>query len=69
MNLPLYEAVEQLAPFGRGNPVPVFTSKKMSVVGGPWVLKDQHLKMQVQCNGSRVDAIWWKIVLSQITLR
>lgn len=60
VNLPLYEAVEQLAPFGRGNPVPVFASKKMSVVGGPWVLKDQHLKMQVQCNGSRVDAIWWK---------
>ncbi len=47
MNLPLYEAVEQLAPFGRGNPVPVFASKKMSVVGGPWVLKDQHLKLQV----------------------
>jgi single-stranded-DNA-specific exonuclease len=60
VNLPLYEAVEQLAPFGRGNPVPVFASKKMSVVGGPWVLKDQHLKLQVQCNGSRVDAIWWK---------
>jgi single-stranded-DNA-specific exonuclease len=27
INLPLYEAVEQLAPFGRGNPVPVFASK------------------------------------------
>jgi single-stranded-DNA-specific exonuclease len=60
VNLPLYEAVEQLAPFGRGNPVPVFASEKMSVAGGPWVLKDQHLKLQVQCNGSRVDAIWWK---------
>ena len=60
INLPLYEAVEQLTPFGRGNPVPVFASKNMSVVGGPWVLKDQHLKLQVQCNGSRVDAIWWK---------
>ena len=60
INLPLYQAVEQLAPFGRGNPVPVFASKRMNVVGGPWVLKDQHLKLQVQCNGSRVDAIWWK---------
>ena len=60
INLHLYEAVEQLTPFGRGNPVPVFASKKMKVVGGPWVLKDQHLKLQVQCNGSRVDAIWWR---------
>ncbi|MDA2933526.1 single-stranded-DNA-specific exonuclease RecJ [Acidobacteria bacterium AH-259-D05] len=56
----LYEAIERLAPFGMGNPVPVFASKKVNIVAGPWVLKEQHLKMQVQCNGSRLDAIWWK---------
>jgi single-stranded-DNA-specific exonuclease len=60
ISLSLFEAIDQLAPFGIGNPVPVFASKKMDVVSGPWVLKDQHLKMQVQSNGSRLDAIWWK---------
>ena len=60
ISFPLYEAIEQLAPFGTGNPIPVFASKKMNVVAGPWVLKEQHLKLQVQCDGSRVDAIWWK---------
>ncbi len=60
ISLSLYQVIEQLAPFGKGNPDPVFASKKMRIVGGPWVLKDQHLKFQVQCNGSRVDAIWWK---------
>ena len=56
----LCEAVDQLAPFGMGNPVPVFASKQVNIVAGPWVLKEQHLKMQVQSNGSRLDAIWWK---------
>ena len=56
----LFEAIDQLAPFGMGNPVPVFASKKVNIAAGPWVLKEQHLKMQVQSNGSRLDAIWWK---------
>ena len=56
----LYRAVEKLSPFGIGNPMPVFASRKVNVVDGPWLLKDQHLKMRVQCNGSRLDAIWWK---------
>ena len=56
----LYDQIQQLAPFGKGNPVPVFASKKMNIVGGPWVLKTRHLKLQVQGNGSKVDAIWWK---------
>lgn len=60
ISLSLYQVIEQLAPFGNGNPDPVFASRKMRIVAGPWVLKDQHLKFQVQCNGSRVDAIWWK---------
>lgn len=56
----LYDQIQQLAPFGKGNPVPVFASEKMNIVGGPWVLKTRHLKLQVQGNGSKVDAIWWK---------
>ncbi|MDA2923744.1 single-stranded-DNA-specific exonuclease RecJ [Acidobacteria bacterium AH-259-L09] len=56
----LYEEIQQLAPFGTRNPVPVFASKEVNVVGGPWVLKGRHLKLQVRCDGSRVDAIWWR---------
>jgi single-stranded-DNA-specific exonuclease len=56
----LVEAIDQLAPFGMGNPVPVFASKKVNIVAGPWVLKEQHLKMRIQSNGSQVEAIWWK---------
>ena len=60
ISLSLYEDIERLAPFGQGNPLPVFASQNISIAGGPWVLKTQHLKLQVRCDGSRLDAIWWK---------
>jgi single-stranded-DNA-specific exonuclease len=60
ISLRLYEEIEQLAPFGKDNPLPIFASRNVSIAGGPWVLKTQHLKLQVRCNGSRLDAIWWK---------
>lgn len=60
VSLALYREVERLAPFGAGNPVPIFASERVDVVGGPWVLKGEHLKFQVQTNGCRTDAIWWK---------
>ncbi|MEE8350365.1 MAG: single-stranded-DNA-specific exonuclease RecJ [Acidobacteriota bacterium] len=56
----LFEAIDQLAPFGMGNPVPVFASKQVDIVSKPRVLKEQHLKMQIQANGAHLDAIWWK---------
>jgi len=60
LSLPLVQQIEQLAPFGLGNPVPVFASKHVDIAAGPWVLKDKHLKLQLRKNGSRLDAIWWK---------
>ncbi len=60
LSFSLYREINQLAPFGVGNPVPIFVSQKVKVIAGPWVLKKQHLKLQVQRNGSRLDAIWWK---------
>ncbi|MEE2822814.1 MAG: single-stranded-DNA-specific exonuclease RecJ [Acidobacteriota bacterium] len=60
ISFPLYEAVNKLAPFGIGNPVPVFVSKQVDIVKGPWILKDQHLKMQIESDGAHLDAIWWK---------
>lgn len=60
VSLDLWNDLEQLAPFGSGNPLPVFASKQVDIAAGPWVLKEQHLKFQVRSNGSRLNAIWWK---------
>ena len=60
LSLSLYRDIQQLAPFGVGNPVPVFATNGLDVTGGPWVLKNRHLKIRLGANGAGVDAIWWK---------
>jgi single-stranded-DNA-specific exonuclease len=60
VDLAFFHRLQVLAPFGIGNPVPVFASNKVEVVAGPWLLKEHHLKMQLGRPGSRLDAIWWK---------
>ncbi len=60
LDLKLYREVERLAPFGMGNPEPVFATRRLPVVAGPFVMAERHLKLKVQCNGSLLDAIWWR---------
>ena len=48
----LYGAVQQLRPFGMGNPEPVFRADNVSVTLPPKVIKDKHLKLRIsQMNG------------------
>ena len=48
-----------LAPFGPGNPKPRFHTGPVSVVDGPRILKDRHLKMSVKQDGRVLRAIQW----------
>jgi len=48
-----------LAPFGPGNPKPRFHTGPVSIVDGPRILKDRHLKLSVKQNGRVIRAIQW----------
>ena len=48
-----------LAPFGPGNPRPKFHTGPVSIVDGPRLLKDRHLKMSVKQEGRVLRAIQW----------
>jgi len=48
-----------LAPFGPGNPKPRFHTGNVSVVDGPRILKDRHLKMSMKQDGRVLRAIQW----------
>jgi single-stranded-DNA-specific exonuclease len=48
-----------LAPFGPGNPRPRFHTGPVSVVDGPRILKERHLKLSVKQNGRVLRAIQW----------
>jgi single-stranded-DNA-specific exonuclease len=48
-----------LAPFGPGNPRPKFHTGGVSIVDGPRLLKERHLKMTLKQNGRILRAIQW----------
>ncbi len=51
-----------LAPFGAGNPRPLFEAQGVEVIDGPRRLKDRHLKMAFKQNGRVFRAIAWRAI-------
>jgi single-stranded-DNA-specific exonuclease len=49
-----------LAPFGAGNPCPVFHTSRVEVVDGPRLVKDRHLKMAFRQDGRVMRGIAWR---------
>jgi len=54
--------ITTLAPFGAGNPKPVFHASRVEVVDGPRRIKDRHLKMSFRQDGRVMRAIAWRAV-------
>jgi single-stranded-DNA-specific exonuclease len=51
--------VFQLAPFGHGNPSPVFAAMGAEVAGPPSVMKEKHLRVMVRRNGRTMVLKAW----------
>ncbi len=49
-----------LAPFGAGNPTPVFRASRVEIVDGPRRIKDRHLKMAFKQDGRILRGIAWR---------
>jgi len=56
----LVEGLTAMAPFGLGNPRPVFHAMPVEIVDGPRPLKDLHLKMTFRQDGRSFRAIAWR---------
>ena len=55
----LYDSVQQLQPFGMGNPEPVFGARGVNVTLPPKIIKDKHLKLRLaQANGNGRGRSW-----------
>ena len=52
--------VASLAPFGAGNPRPVFAARGVEIIDGPRKLKDRHLKMALKQDGRIFRAVAWR---------
>ena len=53
------EAYRLFAPFGVGNPKPVFLASGVEVAAEPRILKNKHLKVLVRQNGRAFEALAW----------
>src|SRR4051812_32196569 len=52
--------IASLAPFGAGNPRPVFAARGVEIVDGPRKLKERHLKMALRQDGRIFRAVAWR---------
>jgi single-stranded-DNA-specific exonuclease len=57
---PVASGVASLAPFGAGNPRPVFAARRVEIIDGPRKLKERHLKMALKQDGRIFRAIAWR---------
>src|SRR5205814_1363191 len=49
----------QLAPFGCGNPAPVFAAMDAEVLAPPQIWKEKHLKLAIRQNGRNMSLKAW----------
>ena len=59
INTGMLEQYEALAPFGMGNPQPLFAVRGVTPVSPPRVLKDKHLQFVLKQGRSTAKAIWF----------
>jgi len=52
--------LDRLAPHGYGNPRPVFGCRDVRLQGRPRLLKEKHIKMQVEQGGRVFTALGWR---------
>jgi len=56
------EELVALAPFGAGNPSPLFTASRVEIVDGPRRVKERHLKMAFKQDGKVMRGMAWRAV-------
>jgi single-stranded-DNA-specific exonuclease len=69
LNGDLAYQVTELAPFGAGNPRPLFAAAGVEIIDGPRPLKERHLKMTLRQDGRTFRAVAWRAIERQAFLQ
>ncbi|MFH1287767.1 MAG: single-stranded-DNA-specific exonuclease RecJ [bacterium] len=62
INLHFMDSLESLAPFGFGNPKPIFMSEKVSLIDYPRIVGDKHIRLKSKKGSSQKDIICFNMV-------
>jgi single-stranded-DNA-specific exonuclease len=60
INEQIASELTRLAPFGAGNPCPMFRTSRVEIIDGPRRVKDRHLKMAFRQDGRVMRGIAWR---------
>ena len=60
INEQVVSELSTLAPFGAGNPCPIFRASRVEIVDGPRRIKERHLKMAFKQDGRVLRGIAWR---------
>ncbi len=61
VNDALWKALERIAPFGMGNPKPLFAARRAQLAGPPQVWKEKHLRIAARQSGRSVMMKGWNL--------
>lgn len=65
----LWQALERIAPFGMGNPKPLFAARRAQLAGPPQVWKEKHLRFAARQSGRSVMMKGWNLSDLAVDLR
>lgn len=53
--------VFQIAPFGFGNPCPIFAAQKVEVIAPPQIVKERHMRIRVRQDNRFLSVMGWNM--------
>jgi single-stranded-DNA-specific exonuclease len=60
IEMPLYQALRLLEPYGMGNEEPVFVARNLVVDAPPQIMKDEHIRMRLRDDQIVMKALGWR---------
>ena len=60
IDLPFYQSLRLLEPYGMGNEEPVFIARNLTLDAAPQIMKEEHIRMRVRDGETVMKALGWR---------